>query len=712
MSRFRVTGRRFWPLPQCWVSARSGAWATTIMSDAKDYIAKVDRAGDRMDRPDHRPEGAAQEARHLRVGRSAQRRRARASATARRKPRRRSAGTSACLTARASLHARFGPDAGDRAEARWHHPRHDRRARAGAADRAGRRAGHQGRRLAFGRRPGPIDGVPGVITNITTDPLEVAKASGLYAVVDSGGKAGVIIFTDSIYAIAIAKTNAAKAASRAARAARCWRSPIRRSATCRTAWASSPRRCSRNTATQWTYSVAVNDLYYDFAAPSLQNAGIDPAKGYPRNISAGDGSVPAFQRIRDGQYQVATVAEPLYLHGWQTIDELNRAFAGEQAERLRGAAASVHPGEPRQGRRRQQHLRSGQRLPRPVQEDLGRPIGAARLSDQGATPRAAASFRHDARPACPSRAVFISETRRRRWPTTTSKPAYATQHAPRRLQRPGRPLRRRADHGAQGLRLYRPHLLQGLQVVDVRDPKNPKAVKYVAAPPNTWTLHLQAHDDLLLVIHNKDMFAQPELADEKNYYKGKVDHPRQAGSRGAQLVGRHGGLRHLEARRPASRSASCRSRAPACTASGTSAGAGPMPRRCSTASPTTSSSPSTCRTRRSRARRKILAAGHERRRRREGQLADQERPLRPAPCDHPRRHRLLQLARRLPRGRRRQGQGQSEADRPQDLGAALRRRHAQCAAAPRPQSARSSSTRPCSTTRRTASSRSGCSTTR
>ena len=40
--------------------------------------------------------------------------------------------------------------------------------------------------------------------------------------------------------------------------------------------------------------------------------------------------MPAFQRIRDGQYQIATVAEPLHLHGWQTIDELNRAFAGEQ----------------------------------------------------------------------------------------------------------------------------------------------------------------------------------------------------------------------------------------------------------------------------------------------------------------------------------------------------------------------------------------------
>ncbi len=44
------------------------------------------------------------------------------------------------------------------------------------------------------------------------------------------------------------------------------------------------------------------------------------------------------------------------------------------------------------------------------------------------------------------------------------------------------------------------------------------------SPPNTWTLHLQTADDLLLLIHNKDMFAQAELADEKNYYKGSVDH--------------------------------------------------------------------------------------------------------------------------------------------------------------------------------------------
>ena len=73
---------------------------------------------------------------------------------------------------------------------------------------------------------------------------------------------------------------------------------------------------------------------------------------------------------------------------------------------------------------------------------------------------------------------------------------------------------------------------KGFSIVDVRDPKAPKVVRHVAAPPNTWTLHLQTHDDLLLVIHNKDMFAQPELADEKNYYKGSVDHHAHEDSKG------------------------------------------------------------------------------------------------------------------------------------------------------------------------------------
>ncbi len=190
-----------------------------------------------------------------------------------------------------------------------------------------------------GPGPGKIDAVPGVFTNITTDPNEVAKAAGLYAVVDSGGTAGVILFTDSIYAIATAKTNAEKAAVEGCKGCKVLSvedTPI----------GDLSNRMGQLTTSllakygkAWTYSIGVNDLYFDFAVPSLVSAGVDPANGYPRQIAAGDGSVPAFQRIRQKQYQLATVAEPLHLHGWQCIDELNRALAGEKPS---GYVAHVH----------------------------------------------------------------------------------------------------------------------------------------------------------------------------------------------------------------------------------------------------------------------------------------------------------------------------------------------------------------------------------
>ena len=62
---------------------------------------------------------------------------------------------------------------------------------------------------------------------------------------------------------------------------------------------------------------------------------------------------------------------------------------------------------------------------------------------------------------------------------------------------------------------------KGFSVIDVHDPTKPRPVTYIPAPANTWSLHLQQHEDLLLVVHAKDMFAQPELADERHYYKAK-----------------------------------------------------------------------------------------------------------------------------------------------------------------------------------------------
>ena len=132
---------------------------------------------------------------------------------------------------------------------------------------------------------------------------------------------------------------------------------------------------------------------------------------------------------------------------------------------------------------------------------------------------------------------------------------------------------------------------KGFSVIDVRDAKNPRAVNYLAAPPGTWNIHLQTHDDLLLVINAKDMFAAAEFADEHAYYKGAARPDGRHRRSKAAARNWTAGLAVYESRGRRSRaaSASCRSRAAASIASGTPAGAGLMPRRCSTASPTTSS---------------------------------------------------------------------------------------------------------------------------
>ncbi len=176
--------------------------------------------------------------------------------------------------------------------------------------------------------PGPVNDPP-VFTNVTTDPVEVAKAAALYAVVDSNGTAGVILFTDSITTISTAKTNTMAEAIRACAGCRVITiedTPMGDLANRMSSLTTSLLARNREA---WTHAIAVNDLYFDFSAPSLQSAGVNPADGYPRQISAGDGSVTAFQRIGQRRFQVATVAEPLHLQGWMTIDEMNRAFAGE-----------------------------------------------------------------------------------------------------------------------------------------------------------------------------------------------------------------------------------------------------------------------------------------------------------------------------------------------------------------------------------------------
>ncbi|MEQ9912537.1 LVIVD repeat-containing protein [Pectobacterium polaris] len=63
---------------------------------------------------------------------------------------------------------------------------------------------------------------------------------------------------------------------------------------------------------------------------------------------------------------------------------------------------------------------------------------------------------------------------------------------------------------------------QGVSIVDVRDAKNPKLAGFIAAPPGTWNIHLQTHNDLLLVVNARDLFADASFAEEKVYYTRSV----------------------------------------------------------------------------------------------------------------------------------------------------------------------------------------------
>ena len=174
---------------------------------------------------------------------------------------------------------------------------------------------------------GPVQDPP-IVTNVTTAAVDVAKVAAAYALQSTNCKAGAVIFWQSGDAIGIKK-------------AETMRDVIKACPTCKvldyvnTPLADTAARMPQNTTSLlqrfgagWTIGLGINDLYFDFASPALRAAGVPPS-GPPTFISAGDGSVAAFDRVRSGNYQIGTVAEPLHEAGWQLIDELNRALAGQ-----------------------------------------------------------------------------------------------------------------------------------------------------------------------------------------------------------------------------------------------------------------------------------------------------------------------------------------------------------------------------------------------
>lgn len=166
----------------------------------------------------------------------------------------------------------------------------------------------------------------GLFTNVSTDPLKVSQLAAAYAVADSKGSAGVAIFTDGQYDIAVLKADAMKAyieASKGCTVLSYQDSPI----------AEADQRMPgiisqllQSEGDKLTHLLAINGNYFGGAQSALRAAGKDPA-GPPKSVAAGDGDAAEFQRIRTVDFQAATVAEPLLLQGWQLVDEANRAIA-------------------------------------------------------------------------------------------------------------------------------------------------------------------------------------------------------------------------------------------------------------------------------------------------------------------------------------------------------------------------------------------------
>lgn len=59
----------------------------------------------------------------------------------------------------------------------------------------------------------------------------------------------------------------------------------------------------------------------------------------------------------------------------------------------------------------------------------------------------------------------------------------------------------------------------GISVIDVRNPRQPKTVNFIACPPGTRALHLQTHENLLLCVNAPSVWTMEEFQkDEKTYF--------------------------------------------------------------------------------------------------------------------------------------------------------------------------------------------------
>lgn len=161
-------------------------------------------------------------------------------------------------------------------------------------------------------------------TNITSDPYEIGAAEADYAIADSCGTAKVIIEYDSAYQIATIKGQSMRAEMEKCKTCTILdyvNSPLAQLSTLQ------PQLCSTwasKYGNGW-YAMTIYDGVWDFCVPALQSAGVGPSDVH---LIGSDGTLQAYDRMRAGQYQVATVPEPAELQAYAAVNDANNAVNG------------------------------------------------------------------------------------------------------------------------------------------------------------------------------------------------------------------------------------------------------------------------------------------------------------------------------------------------------------------------------------------------
>ena len=166
---------------------------------------------------------------------------------------------------------------------------------------------------------------PGLFTNVETDPKDAAQIAALFGIVEANNKAGIVVFTDTSNPYMATKSGAIVETLKLCEGCHVLSVEDLPLAESRKKFPALVESLVKRFGNKWTHVVAVNDVYFDMMDKPEVVTALEGTK--LRGISAGDGSASAYKRIRKGSIQIASVPEPVNMHAWQLIDELNRAMS-------------------------------------------------------------------------------------------------------------------------------------------------------------------------------------------------------------------------------------------------------------------------------------------------------------------------------------------------------------------------------------------------